>query len=131
MMDEGALLAQPKEQMDPRLLAGLTGADARADRALSLKTRRAVYNAGVSQRGDREQGRRNLSVAVLITGVFIFALAPTVWAGLEDLMSGDGLTSLPGMLIALCMTLFAAVAAVLFLLRTEPSMPEPDRTRRP
>lgn len=130
-MNERSYLRSPEEKPDSRLLAGLMGNDAVADRALSLRTRRAVYNAGISRRGDREQGRRNLSVAVLITGVLIFALAPTVWAGLEDMMSGDGLTSLPGMLIALCMTLFAAVAAVLFMLRSEASIPQPDRTRRP
>lgn len=109
---------------DSQLLAALTGTDAAADRALSLRTRRAVYNAGMARRTDRELGRRNLSVAVLVTGALTLALAPALWAGIDDMLGGETLFDLPGMLVALGMTLFAAVAAVLFLLGDDRRTPQ-------
>lgn len=109
---------------DCRLLAALTGTDADAERAVALRTRRAVFNSVASRRMDRAEGRRSMVIALLITGCLIFALAPTLWSGMEDLLGGDRLTDLPGMVIALCMTLFAAVAAVLFLMRAD--LPGPD-----
>ncbi len=110
--------------IDSQLLAALTGTDATADRALSLRTRRAVYNAGMVRRTDRELGRRNLSVAVLVTGALTLALAPALWSGIDDMLGGETLLDLPGMLVALGMTLFAAVAAVLFLLGNDRQTPQ-------
>jgi hypothetical protein len=104
---------------DPKVLAALTGTDAAGELAVSLRTRRAVFNAVMSRRTDRAEGRRNLFLALLVTGGLVFALAPTVWSGMEDLLGGDTLTDLPGMVAALCMTLFAAVVAVLFLMRSD------------
>jgi hypothetical protein len=106
---------------DPRLLAALTGKDAGAERAVALRTRRAVFNSVASKRTERAEGRRSMVIALLITGCLIFALAPTLWSGMEDMLGGDALTDLPGMVIALCMTLFAAVAAVLFLMQSDRS----------
>ncbi len=120
--------APPKA--DPQLVAALTGNDASADRALALRTRRAVYNALSEQRTDRQQGRRNLSVALLITGALCLALAPALWSGIDDMLGGETLLDLPGMLVALGMTLFAAVAAVLFLLGDDRRSSGAARTHR-
>ena len=115
---------------DPRILAALTGTDAVRDRALALRTRRAVYNAVMDRRTDREQGRRNLFIALLITGALTLALAPALWAGIDDMIGGETLLDLPGMLAALGMTLFAAVAAVLFLVGGDHRAPQAARSQR-
>ena len=114
---------------DPNLVAALSGSNASADRALALRTRRAIYNALVDRRANREQGRRHLFIALLLTGGLTLALAPALWAGIDDMLAGETLFDLPGMLAALGMTLFAAVAAVLFLLSDD--RPPAGRTRPP
>ena len=115
---------------DPRLIDALTGRDAGAERAVALKTRRAVYHAVMDQRSERDQGRRSLLFALLLTGALTLALAPALWAGIDDLLGGETLLDLPGMLVALGMTLFAAVAAVLFLLGGERRAPHASRSGR-
>ncbi len=115
---------------DPRLIDALTGRDAGAERAVALKTRRAVYHAVMDQRSERNQGRRNLLFALLLTGALTLALAPALWAGIDDLLGGETLLDLPGMLVALGMTLFAAVAAVLFLVGGERRAPHAARSGR-
>ena len=121
---------EPAARPDPRVVAALSGSDAVADRALALRTRRAVYNAVMDQRTHREQERRNLFIALLITGALTLALAPALWAGIDDMLGGDNLLDLPGMLIALGMTLLAAVAAVLFLLGGDRRAPQAARSQR-
>ena len=101
---------------DPDVVAALSGGSATADRALSLRTRRAIYSATMAQRSARHSDRRNLSIAFLVTGALTLALAPALWAGMDDLLGGETLLDLPGMLVALCVMMFAAVAAVLSLL---------------
>ncbi len=115
---------------DARLLDAVTGRDATSERAVSLRTRRAVYHMLAERRSEREQGRRNLLLALLLTGLVTFALAPALWAGMDDLLGGENLLDLPGMLIALGMTLFAAVASVLFLLSRERAAPHTVRNPR-
>ena len=107
---------RPPKPNDPGLLAALTGTDAARERAVSLRTRRAVYKALVTRRADRQDGRRNLLVALAMAGALALALAPALWAGVDDLLGGETLLDLPGMLVLLGVTLCAAVAAVLFLL---------------
>ncbi|RRA48588.1 hypothetical protein [Acidipila sp. EB88] len=114
----------PGERPDPGLLAALTGGDAAANRALSLRTRRAVYNEAVRYRSDQRQDRRGLSIAFLITGALTLALAPALWAGIDDMLGGETLLDLPGMLVALAITMFAAVAAVLSLVGSERRTPQ-------
>ena len=121
---------EPAARPDPRVVAALSGSDAVADRALALRTRRAVYNAVMDRRTDREQERRNLFIALLITGALTLALAPALWAGIDDMLGGENLLDLPGMLIALGMTLLAAVAAVLFLLGGDRRAPQAARSQR-
>ncbi len=65
---------------DPRLLDALCGRDAASERAVSLRTRRAVYHALAERRSGRMEGRRNLLLALLLTGLVTFALAPALWA---------------------------------------------------
>ena len=124
---------RPKQEStgtaDPRLLDALCGRDAALERAVALRTRRAVHHALAERRSGREQGRRNLLLALLLTGVLTVALAPALWAGMDDLLGGETLLDLPGMLAALGMTLFAAVASVLFLLSRERT-PHPARDER-
>ncbi len=115
---------------DPRVVDALTGRDAGAERAVALRTRRAVYHAVMDHRSERDQGRRNLLFALLLTGALTLALAPALWAGIDDLLGGETLLDLPGMLVALGMTLFAAVAAVLFLLGGERRAPQTARSGR-
>ncbi len=118
------------DRPDPRVIAALSGSDAVAERALALRTRRAVYNAAVDRRTGREQDRRNLFIALLITGALTLALAPALWAGIDDILGGETLLDLPGMLVALGATLLAAVAAVLVLLGNDPRSPQAARSQR-
>ncbi len=105
----------PETQPDPRVLAALSGAEAGSDRALALRTRRAVYHTLTARRSDRMQERRSLLLALLLTGTLAIALAPAIWAGADELFGGGSLLDLPGMLIALGITFSFAVAAVLLL----------------
>ncbi len=110
---------------DPRVLAALTGGDAVADRALSLRTRRTVYKTLVARRTERQEDRRRLSIAFAITAALAVALAPAIWAGFDDMLGGETLLDLPGMLVALGITMCAAMAAVLSLV----SQRRPGTTR--
>ncbi len=105
----------PETQPDPRVLAALSGAEAGSDRALALRTRRAVYHALAARRTDRTQERRSLLLALLLTGTLAIALAPALWAGADELFGGGSLLDLSGMLIALGITFSFAVAAVLLI----------------
>ncbi len=115
-------------QPDPELLAALTGGSAIADRALSLRTRRAVYSAQVARRSTREQGRRHLFIVLLIAGAFVFAMAPAIWAGIDDMLGGETLLDGPGMVITFSITLFGALAAVFSLLSRQRN---PETFRHP
>lgn len=123
-----ASIAGPRA--DASVIAALTGQNAQADRALAMRTRRAVYNTVMDRRVDREQDRRHLVIALLITGALTLALAPAIWSGIDDMLGGETLLDLPGMLVALGMTLFAAVAAVLFLLGGDQRTPQVVRNRQ-
>ena len=104
---------------DPALLAALIGADADRQRAVALRTRRAVYNAVAAKRADRTAGRRNLLIALLVTGTLTLAMIPALWAGMDNLLGGEALLDWPSMLVMFGITLCAAVAAVLCLLGHE------------
>ena len=101
---------------DPRVIADLSGLEGLRDRALALRTRRAVHAALAQRRSDRAQERRSLLLALLLTLALALALAPALWAGFDELTGGGSLLDLPVMLLALGITLSLAVAAVLFLL---------------
>lgn len=115
---------------DPELLAALTGTDAARERAVALRTRRAVYKALATRRADRQDGRRNLLAALAMAGALALALAPALWAGMDDLLGGETLLDLPGMLVLLGVTLCAAVAAVLFLMGDDRRATQPSRGSR-
>ena len=125
-----AVLEPRAGTFDPDVLDALTGKNAPADRAVALRTRRAVYNALVDRRSSQRQSRRHLFIALLLTGLLTLALAPAIWAGIDDMLGGETLLDLPGMLAALGMTLFAAVAAVLFLLGGDRRTPQIIRNQR-
>ena len=120
----------PDPTSDAGLLAALTGTDAAGERAVALRTRRAVYKAMAARRADKQDGRRNLLVALAMAGALTLALAPALWAGMDDLLGGETLLDLPGMLVLLGVTLCAAVAAVLFLMGEDRRAVQPSRGQR-
>ena len=115
---------------DPRVIAALCGAEASRERALALKTRRSVFMAGAARRSDREGERRSLLLALLLTGALTLALAPALWAAVDDMVGGESILDLPCMLVAFGVTLIGAVAAVLFLVSGERRGPEHARSER-
>ena len=115
---------------DPRVIAALSGEEAARERALALKTRRSVFNAMASRRSDSAGERRSLLLALLLTGALTLALAPALWAGVDDVLAGESILELPGMLAAFGVTLIAAMAAALFLISGERRAPEHARRQR-
>ena len=103
------------EKPDPLVIAALAGTDGERERALGLRTRRAVHNAAAARSGARAEERRSLLIALVLTGALALALAPALWAGFDDILGGETLLDLPGMLIALGVFLCVAVAAALLL----------------
>ncbi len=89
-----------------------------------------MYQALVARRADKQDGRRNLLAALAIAGALALALAPALWAGMDDLLGGETLLDLPGMLVLLGVTLCAAVAAVLFLMGDDRRAAQPSRGQR-
>ena len=104
-------------QADRELLSALTSGG--NDRAVGLRTRRAVFNASREMRASRTIGRRNLFIALLTSGLITILLVPAIWSGLNEMLSGATLTDMPVMLAALGMMLFSGVGAALFLLRDD------------
>ncbi len=98
------------------LAAALSGLDAGRDRALTNRTRRAVQARAADLREGRHLGRRSGAIALLTLAGFLVLLSPAIWSSVDDLLGGEFMLDLPGMVAALAFTLFAAVAAVLFLL---------------
>ncbi len=103
------------------LVAALSGLDAGRDRALSTRTRRAVHDAASDLHEGRHLSRRSGAIALLILAGFLVLLSPAIWNSVDDMLGGEFLLDLPGMVAALAFTLFAAVAAVLFLISGEGS----------
>jgi hypothetical protein len=102
---------------DRELLSALTSGG--NDRAVGLRTRRAVFNASREMQAGRAIGRRNLFIALLTAGAVTLLLLPAIWSGLNELLSGATLVDMPVMLAALGMMLFSGVGAALFLLRDD------------
>jgi hypothetical protein len=98
------------------LLAALNGLDAHRDLALTNRTRRAVHDAATDLREGRHLGRRSSAIALLTLAGFLMLLSPAIWGSIDDVFGGETLLDLPGIVAALAFTLFAAVAAVLFLI---------------
>jgi hypothetical protein len=98
------------------LLAALNGLDAQRDRALTNRTRRAVNDAATDLREGRNLGRRSSAIALVTLAGFLMLLTPAIWSSIDDMFGGGTLLDLPGIVGALAFTLFAAVAAVLFLI---------------
>ena len=97
------------------LIAALSGLDAGRERALGNRTRRAVHNAAADLEEGRHLGRRSGAIALLILAGFLMLLSPAIWSSVDDVLGGEFMLDLPGMVAALAFTLFAAIAAVLFL----------------
>ncbi len=111
--------APERDSMQPGsadLLAALNGLDAHRDRALSNRTRRAVHDAATDLREGRHLGRRSSAIALLTLAGFLMLLSPAIWGSIDDVFGGETLLDLPGIVAALAFTLFAAIAASLFLI---------------
>jgi hypothetical protein len=104
-------------QTNQDLLSALTSGG--HDRAVGLKTRRAVFNASREMHAGRAVGRRNLFIALLTSGAVTLLLVPAIWSGLNEMLGGATLVDTPVMLAALGMMLFSGVGAALFLLRDD------------
>ncbi len=98
------------------LITALAGLEADSERSVVQRTRRNVYIAAVAQHEGRSLNRRHVGIAIMVAAVLFVLLAPALWSGVDDLLGGEHLTDLPGLLAAFVFTLFAGVAAVLFLL---------------
>jgi hypothetical protein len=114
--------------MDQELLSALTSGG--RDRAVGLKTRRAVFNASREMQAGRAMGRRNLFIALLTSGAVTLLLVPAIWSGLNEMLGGATLVDTPVMLAALGMMLFSGVGAALFLLRDDPRVSRSARHPR-
>lgn len=109
--------ASPPPNQNRELLSALTSGG--NDRAVGLRTRRAVFNASRELQAGRAIGRRNLFIALLTAGTVTLLLLPAIWSGLNEILSGASLVGMPVMLVALGMMLFSGVGAALFLLRDD------------
>ncbi len=101
---------------DPSVLAALTGHSASLERAASLRTRRAVYNAALAQRASRSTHRRNVFLAVAIVAVLILMALPAIWSGVEEMIGGGNMVDLPMMLAVFGTMMLAAMASALYLI---------------
>jgi hypothetical protein len=98
---------------DPEMVQALTGMDANASLAVAHRTRRAVREAAMRMREDRQRRRRNKGLALLIAAGFITLLTPALWSGMDDIFAGEHLSDLPTMVTLTALTLFSAVVAAL------------------
>ena len=105
--------ATPAQGTDPALLAALSGTDATRERVLGQRTRRAMLAAIGDIDAERRNRRRGIMLGVLIVAALVMVLSPAIWNAVDELLGGEFLLDLPGMIAALTFTLFAAVAAVL------------------
>ena len=111
--------ATPSAVPPSDLVDALSGLDAGRERALANRTRRAVHNAAEDMREGRHLGRRSTAIALLTLAGLLMLLSPAIWNSVDDLLGGEFMLDLPGMVAAMAFTLFAAVAAVLFLVSSQ------------
>jgi hypothetical protein len=97
------------------LVSALKGLDANRARALTNRTRRAVHEAAANLQEGRHLSRRSTGIALLTLVGLVVLLSPAIWNSVDDMLGGDFLLDTPGIVAAMAFTLFAAVAAVLFL----------------
>jgi hypothetical protein len=98
------------------LVAAIAGLDADRERAVVQRTRRRVYIAAMAQSHERSLQRRHAGIAILVAAALFLLLTPALWSGVDDMLGGELLTDMPGLVAAFVLTLFAGVFAVLFLL---------------
>jgi hypothetical protein len=105
--------AQNAPPADPEMLLALSGMDANAGLAVAQRTRRAVREAALQIREDRQRRRRNKGLALLIATGFITLLTPALWSGMDEIFAGEHLSDLSPMVTLLALMLFSAVIAAL------------------
>ena len=99
-----------------QLVASLNGLNAASDRAVVERTRRRVYMAATAEREGRMLQRRHIGIAMLVAAALFILLTPALWSGVDDILGGELLMDMQGMIAPFVLTLFAGVAAVRFLL---------------
>lgn len=112
---ESADTPQSRPAHDPQLIAAIRGLDANGGRALANRTRRVVHDAAQDIEEGHHRRRRSSAIALLVLAGLFMLLSPAIWNSVDDLLGGEPMLDLPGMVAALAFTLFAAIAAVLFL----------------
>ncbi len=112
---QAALTAEPENSRVEDLVAALSGLDANRELALANRTRRTVHDAAANLQEGRQLGRRSTGIALLTLTAFLMLLSPAIWNSVDEMLGGDFLLDLPGLVTATAFTVFAAVAAVLFL----------------
>jgi hypothetical protein len=95
------------------LLRAVAGLDASAQQPLVSRTRRAVRVADESRRVQGERGRRQIGITLFVFGGILILLAPTIWGGIDDLMSGEHFTDLPAQVALFSSFLLLAVVGAL------------------
>jgi hypothetical protein len=115
------------ESADAQLIDALNGLDAGRSRALANRTRRAVHAAAVEMHESRAGNRRNSAIALAVLAGILMLLSPAIWNSVDELTGGEFVLDLPGMVAAMAFTLFAAIAAALFLIGGDRGAPHSRR----
>jgi hypothetical protein len=113
---------------DSDLVQALAGLSGDSDRAMVLRTRRAVRGSLLQADVQRQNRKRNAGIAILVAAVVLIVLSPAIWSGIDDLSSGEYISDMTPMLTLLALVLSSAVlAALLAGWKSEPQMRDGKR----
>jgi hypothetical protein len=104
-----------KVEADVSVVESLAGLDANADRKVVQRTRRIVLETVNEHRQQRTLKRRATGFSILVLAAFFVLLSPAIWSGIDDLLGGEHLFDMPGMVMGLILMLFCAVLGALFV----------------
>jgi peptidoglycan/LPS O-acetylase OafA/YrhL len=113
---------------DSDLVQALAGLSGDSDRAMVLRTRRAVRGSILQADVQRQNRKRNAGIAILVAAVVLIVLSPAIWSGIDDLSSGEYISDMTPMMTLLAVVLSSAVlAALLAGWKSEPQMRDGKR----
>jgi hypothetical protein len=101
------------ETDDASVTESLAGLNANADRTVVQRTRRVVLESVNEHRQQRTSRRRATGLAILVLALFFVLLSPAIWSGVDDLLGGEHVFDMPGMVMGLILMLFCAVLGAL------------------
>jgi hypothetical protein len=107
--------ANPEDTREA-LLRALRGHDSHAQLPVVSRTRRAIRVANETRRENGERGRRNFGISLFAGSALFVLLAPALWYGLDDLISGEHFTDLPTQLALVSTLLMMSIVAALIVL---------------